>query len=561
MKNLFSKETANPVQSRPGSLTLFRSFQWFCADKISLLLLLTLLFTANTSARSLLPSTVLSASGKNTVKLEPIERPIPVGSLHQWRLIIIDRKTGDPAQISQIAFDGGMPAHGHGLPTIPQAATYEAESGWLIEGVKFNMSGLWELKVRFQTPDLWDTATIKVAVGDRVIRSAEASTDHWSVAEIAVLKSLRLEEPENNQLATSGNVEKLSQNTDARAIGKKLFFDSQLSKNNSISCSTCHQPDRNFTDGLSTSIGLEPLTRNAPTLVGSGAQRWFYWDGRRDSLWSQALVPMEAPAEMGNTRTRIAQYITQDYLGEYETIFGSTPPLPKGLPMEATPAGTAVQKTAWQSLPLNIRERINRIFSNTGKLIAAWEASLTHQPTRFDLFVDLLSEGNTSGAHEILNENERAGLKLFINNKTQCMNCHNSPLFTNHGFHNIGTGMSKNGDMDFGRMIGSQMVLMDEFNCGSQYSDSQSNACRELKYSNENGHGSNTRGAFKVPTLRGLSRTAPFMHDGRFDSLEEVMDFYINPPAATNTMRHELPTLNHLTEEDKKNLIAFLNTL
>jgi len=507
----------------------------------------------------MLPSTVVSASGKYRVTIRSQDKPIPIGRLHRWIVSIEDRSTGKIIKPEALEIDGGMPAHGHGLPTAPKPASYREGLGTEIDGVRFNMAGLWQLTVRFQTTDYWDTATVKVAVGKRINVMSHASSSNWSAAEIAVLNTLRLSsgnQHREHQMSNDGLADKPA----ALTLGKQLFFDPGLSKNGVIACSTCHQPDLNFTDGLATATGLEQLTRNAPTLLGTGKQPWLYWDGRRDSLWSQALVPIEASGEMGSNRTRTVRYVLSEYREIYEQLFGAIPDLPADLPDDAGPLGTSTEKTAWSSLNQSTKNQINEIFVNTGKLIANWEATLNHQPTRFDLFIKLLSEGDTTAAEQVLNESERAGVKLFINNKAQCMNCHNSPEFTNFGFHNIGTGMDDKGTMDFGRMLGSQMALMNEFNCKSRY-NGENPDCTELDFLNQDGHSHSTRGAFKVPTLRGLSKTAPYMHDGRFATLEEVMDYYIDPPAITGTMQHELPALDQLTEQDKQNLIAFLKTL
>lgn len=527
---------------------------------LCILILLVSLFAIPVQANFMLPSTVLSASSRYSVTIKPEGSTIPIGAVHRWLISIEDRENGQKIKPIGLRIDGGMPAHGHGLPTAPKASEYDETRGWLIDGVKFNMAGLWQLTVKFQTNEIWDTATVKIAVGKRVTLMSHATTDTWSAAEKAVLATLRLRKPSQVALHTGNELAARLQTPDAISAGKSLFFDANLSRSGSIACATCHQPELNFTDGLAKAIGLEPLERNAPTLLGSASSPWQYWDGRRDSLWSQALVPMEAPAEMGNNRTRISRYITSEYRSIYEKIFGAVPQLPDNLPVDAGPSGTDSEKHTWDQLSPDVRKKITEIFINTGKMIAAWEATLTHEPTRFDLFVELLTKGDSKAANEVLDASERAGAKLFINNKAQCMNCHNSPLFTNFGFHNIGTGVDDEGKMDFGRLLGSQAVQMNEFNCRSQF-NGESSDCAELEFLGSEGHGHSTRGAFKVPTLRGLSKTAPYMHDGRFATLEEVMDFYVDPPAITGTMQHELPALNTLTDADVKNLVAFIKTL
>ncbi|MEM8607914.1 MAG: hypothetical protein AAGF92_12460 [Myxococcota bacterium] len=108
-----------------------------------------------------------------------------------------------------------------------------------------------------------------------------------------------------------------------------------------------------------------------------------------------------------------------------------------------------------------------------------------------------------------------------------------------------------------GRIAGLQAVLLDEFNCLGRHSDDRTN-CAELEHLAPEAH---LAGAFKVPSLRGVANTAPYMHDGRFDSLREVLEFYRAPPNPSPAMPHELTPLPHLSDTDLANLEAFLRTL
>ena len=125
------------------------------------------------------------------------------------------------------------------------------------------------------------------------------------------------------------------------------------------------------------------------------------------------------------------------------------------------------------------------------------------------------------GASEILNDSEQRGLKLFIGAESGCANCHSGPLFGNKEFHNIGTGIPAK---DNGRSEVIESVIRDEFNCLGKYSDAKPDQCMELKYINRNKH--SLSGAFKTSSLRGIKDTAPYMHDGRYTSLHEVMEHY-----------------------------------
>ena len=155
---------------------------------------------------------------------------------------------------------------------------------------------------------------------------SEASHSLWSEADIATLRSLwigslpPLPPDPSNVVADDPR---------AAQLGRKFFFDTRLSANGEVSCATCHQPDLLFTDGLARAEGIGTTLRGAPTIVGIAYSPWFYWDGRRDSQWAQALTPLEAGVEHGGTRTHYARLIYQDdaYRAEYEAIFGPLPDL------------------------------------------------------------------------------------------------------------------------------------------------------------------------------------------------------------------------------------------
>jgi cytochrome c peroxidase len=162
---------------------------------------------------------------------------------------------------------------------------------------------------------------------------------------------------------------------------------------------------------------------------------------------------------------------------------------------------------------------------------------------------------------------ERAGLALFLDaGRTQCLRCHNGPLFTNHGFHRVGTDQPAGGGRlpDFGRFLGLQAALIDPFNCLGAFSDAPPEQCREIQFVRRD-HLDAETGKFKTPTLRGLGRTAPYMHDGRFASLAEVIDHYRAPPpnAASGPNGfggHELLPLV-LSDAEASALVQFLLSL
>lgn len=384
------------------------------------------------------------------------------------------------------------------------------------------------------------------------------ATDVWTDSERSIIESLWLERLPSASKSPSN---RYADNKQAEALGKQLFFDKSLSANNELSCASCHIPEKFFTDGLSLSKGVNETGRNSISVVGSRWQRWFYWDGRKDSLWSQALIPFEAPNEMGSSRVEIVKAIANNanYRKQYEAIFGAIPAVirPESLPEQAGPFGSNKVKNAWFRLPKPLKKSVNRVYVNVGKALEAYQRTLHFQPSRFDKYVASL-QAQTQGQEAVLTVDEIAGLKLFIDaGKTQCLQCHNGPLFSNKEFHNVGSGVFSGGQLDFGRVFGLQTVLIDEFNCLGPYSDADPSECSALRFLNKSPH-IPLQGAFKTPSLRNISATAPYFHDGRFNTLKQVIEHYRNPPAKNGP--HELIALE-LTDKEVTQLVSFLISL
>jgi len=249
------------------------------------------------------------------------------------------------------------------------------------------------------------------------------------------------------------------------------------------------------------------------SIVGAAAQTWLFWDGRKDSLWSQALGPLESPVEHGMTRARLVRVLQRDYRGQYEAVFGRH----------------------WD---------VNRAFANLGKAVAAFESSIQLEPARFDRYV----RGDVSA----LTRQEIEGLKLFIG-KAGCVACHSGPLFTNGEFHN--TGVPQSG-ADLGRLAGIAELRRDEFNCLGKYSDARPTECAMQFLPRASPR---LRGAFKPSSLRNVTRNAPYMHAGQFATLAQVLRHYNRPPRAV-VGRSELHPL-HFADSQLDALAAFLATL
>jgi len=482
--------------------------------------------------------------------------PIPVNQMHRWRVQVLrDSDPPTPVLPKALVVNGGMPSHGHGLPTQPTVSHYLGRGAFVVEGMRFHMGGPWEMVIRVLDGNRWHRAVFPIELGPG---EGEGHTGHgdrhepttWSASEMALLEGLSLSASTERPRDDTNRVQ---DHPTAIELGRMLFFDENLSANGKVSCATCHEESRAFTDGRRAAKGLTELDRNTPSLIGAVRQRWFYWDGRRDSLWAQALVPIEAPGEMGSSRLAVVRRIRAhpEYRRAYEALFGTLPSLEVTKVRHAGPIGAEAHRRAWRELPVRTRRAISEAFANVGKAIAAFESTLDFEPTRFDHYVEAGAEG------AMLSETEVAGLRLFIDPKNQCLRCHNGPTLSNGGFHNIGTGSSDPARPDLGRIAGLPSVLLDEFNCQGRFSDAP-HRCDELEHLSPEAH---LAGAFKVPSLRGVADTAPYMHDGRFATLREVLEFYRSPPRKSGSMPHELVALPHLSDADLANMEAFLRTL
>ncbi len=366
------------------------------------------------------------------------------------------------------------------------------------------------------------------------LASAEdVAAQDWSPAELRMLRSLQLESLKPLPPDPSN---RFADDPRAAALGERIFFDTRFSDNGEVACATCHQPEKYFTDGLPLSKGIGETGRGAPSLIGTAYSPWLYWDGRRDSHWAQALVPLETPVEHGFDRRRVLGVIAADadYRAAYEQVFGKLP-------------GDADDE-----------EAINRAFANVGKAVAAFERSFLPAPSRFDAYVKALGEGG-GGRESKLSPDEIAGLKLFIGETTQCTRCHNGPLFTNFEFHNIGLIRLMRGvrKYDVGRIKGVKQALADPFRCDGPYSDAKPGQCKELEFVRT--WGMELTGAFKVPTLRNVAETGPYMHDGRFQSLRDVLEHYRKAPGGG--LGHQELNALELTDLQLDQIAAFLATL
>ncbi|MBI3484989.1 MAG: c-type cytochrome [Acidobacteria bacterium] len=282
------------------------------------------------------------------------------------------------------------------------------------------------------------------------------------------------------------------------ALGRKLYYDPILSVDNTISCATCHHPDKGFSDGasFSTGVGGKKGGRNSPTVWNSAYYTVQFWDGRAASLEKQAEGPVENPVEMAHTLKGVEQKLAAnpEYLAEFEKAFGPGP--------------------------------IN--YNMVEKAIASFERTVISGNSPFDKFY-------FGGDKKALSAAAQRGLKVYMDpKKGNCNVCHivgeKEALFTDNKFHNLGVGADTKGELkDLGR-----------YNVTKNDAD---------------------RGAFKTPSLRNIVKTAPYMHDGSLPTLKDVVDFYVGGGNSNPHRDKEIRALDFLTRQERDDLLAFLESL
>lgn len=277
--------------------------------------------------------------------------------------------------------------------------------------------------------------------------------------------------------------------SDARfELGRKLFFDPRLSRDNTISCGSCHQPfaafsqlDHDVSHGVDNLLG----TRNSPALFNLAWYTSFFWDGGVNHIESQPIAPIQNPVEMDEKLENIIAKLKAD--PDYKTRFNQ----------------------AFGSDTINSQ----RIF----KAIAQFMALLVSKDSKYDKY----TRGEAGGA---LTASETKGLSIFEQN---CASCHKAPLFSDFSYRN--NGLKPSAINDSGRAhITKEAVDMYKF---------------------------------KVPSLRNLKYTQPYMHDGRFSTLEQVLDHYTSGIHTSPTLDPLLGAGIQLSAQDKTDLINFLGTL
>jgi len=309
------------------------------------------------------------------------------------------------------------------------------------------------------------------------------------------------------------------------ALGKKLFEDKRFSADGTVSCATCHDPNKAFADGLPVAEGIRKQkgTRNSPTVINSVYYTAQFWDGRRATLEEQAKDPFLNPVEHG---LKDHQFIIEiirsdpDYLKQFKKIFDVEP---------------------------------NEItIDHVVKAISSFERTIISGDSAFDRY-------KYGGDKQALSESAKRGLDLY-KGKARCQECHtigvSYALFTDNKFHNLGVGFKKirprlreivkkvkmahqkGKELDETVLTQSDISELGRFVVTGKLSDI---------------------GAFKTPSLRNIAVTGPYMHDGSLATLEEVMALY-NRGGEKNPFLGSVRILN-LTDGEIKDVIEFMKCL
>jgi cytochrome c peroxidase len=323
----------------------------------------------------------------------------------------------------------------------------------------------------------------------------------------------------------------MSGNPSAIALGQRLFFDPRLSGNGQVACATCHIPTRGWTDGRAKALGLVEVDRNTPTVLDVALHRWFSWDGRADSLWSQSLKPIVDPREMGASAGHVARLLRGD------------------------PALACLHAKALGTPPTLEPERM---LVQTGKALAAFTETIRSGRTPFDDFRDALERGDAADTTRYPPA-ARRGARLFV--KSQCGVCHVGPAFTNGEFHDVGVPFAlPGGRVDAGRSDGIKRLRADPFNLLSAWNDDRTGRAALKTRHVEASHAS--FGQFKTPSLRNLGHTAPYMHDGRYATLRDVVRHYSElDMERIHTHGEQLLRPLKLSARETDDLVAFLESL
>jgi cytochrome c peroxidase len=379
----------------------------------------------------------------------------------------------------------------------------------------------------------------------------------------------------------------------ARKFGQALFFDPSLSgqliegdndgsggtlgmrgEPGRVSCASCHVPESGFVDTRSPhrqiSLGAEWTTRRTPSLLEIAFAPLYNWDGRRDSIWNQAIGVMESSKEFNSGRLFVAEQMFRNHRADYETIFGSMPALddatrfPPLAPGEAgcvevmtmtgatyTCRGKPGDGAEYDGMAADDQHAVTEVMVNTAKAIGAYVRTLRCGPSRFDAWLD--------GDAAAIDEAEQRGAELFVG-RGKCVTCHSGPNFTDGKFHNVGlapatVAVAFVDSGDRGAADGIAAAKTDPMSTAGEFSDGDRKVLPDSI-------GDELIGAFRTPSLRCVSTHPSFMHTGQIRSLEQAVSFHDRGGDAPGGYpgTNELEPLG-LTDEERADLVAFLKSL
>jgi len=306
------------------------------------------------------------------------------------------------------------------------------------------------------------------------------------------------------------------------SLGKLLFNENRFSKDGSVSCASCHVLAKTYTDELAVAKGIngQQGTRNSPTLVNAAFFNTLFLDGRANSLEEQALGPLINPIEHGlESHQLIVDVILNDtnYIQQFEKVFDIK------------------------------KDEIT--IQHVSKAIASFERTLISGDSPFDRYL-------FGRDHSVLSSSAERGLDVFKRNGN-CVTCHeiswNNALFSDNRFYNIGVGFKK------------LTPILDQFITDIKSGIKPEEFSLTALQRSELGRFNVTKdvkdiGKFKTPTLRNIVLTAPYMHDGSFKTLEEVIEYYDNGGDKNYFIDSKIFPL-HLTKQEKADLLAFMKSL
>jgi cytochrome c peroxidase len=295
-------------------------------------------------------------------------------------------------------------------------------------------------------------------------------------------------------------------------LGKRLFFDPNLSGDGSLACASCHLPDQGWTTNtpLSPSYPTNMERRNSQTLINVAYNKALVWDGRAGALEKQALGPIQNPLHMNQNLDLLIERLKAMPVYEkgFQQVFGTS----------VTPEGI-------------------------GKALAAFERTLVTHNAPFDRYV--------TGDWQAMSDGALRGMELF-KGKARCILCHNGPNFTDSQFHNLGVPAAPL----LSHPLVQAAIRFDAKRTNvPEYQSVREDLGRYLVTKEEK-----DKRAFKTPTLRNVLQREPYMHNGVFHSLEEIIDFY---DAGGGAVAGKSPLIQPLglTAQEKRDLLAFLQAL